>query len=340
MDTPQSSRRVTAIVPCYNEAQRVGAVLDTLVTCPFIDEIIVIDDGSSDGTATIVSRYPVKFLRNQVNRGKGYSLDRAIGEASGDILFFCDADIRGLSHAVVKNILSPVMAGEVDLSIGMRNRKIYFIQHILKFIPLLGGERALTRTLWHRLPEFYKHKFRIEIALNFYAKYYGKGFTFQVYRGITQTIKERKYGWWKGLRLRFAMFADVILANLRLEILDIPRTERNKRLTYFNVLWSSVALLLSLGVAIGSAIAPHEFTALAIHRLAIDSAFADLLFRRTFFIGFSVITVISGIVAMGNFIFFMLQIHKVITEQFHRFSFFAREKLPQTKVTPSAEELY
>lgn len=212
-----SRKRVSAIVPAYNEAGRIGAVLRTLTSYKKFREIIVVDDGSTDGTALVASRYDVQIIRTPFNVGKATSMDVGVKAASGDVIFFCDADIRGLTHAMIDKIVEPVERGETEMFIGMRNRKMYYVRQVLAVVPLLGGERALTRKLWERIPCEYKERFRIESALNFYARYCGRGFTYEVFAGLSQTIKEKKYGLIKGFRSRINMFRDLLIAQYLLQ---------------------------------------------------------------------------------------------------------------------------
>ena len=71
MDYKKDREKVTAIVPAYNEAERIGAVLAVLTSYGFRD-VIVVDDGSSDNTSQVVSRYNVKYLRIEKNGGGIY----------------------------------------------------------------------------------------------------------------------------------------------------------------------------------------------------------------------------------------------------------------------------
>ena len=229
MAEQKDSKRVMAIVPAYNEAERIGSVLDVLTTYPYFDEVIVVDDGSTDGTEEIVKQYPVHYVKNASNKGKGYAMDTGVALSKGNVIFFADADVTGLTHRIIDDILKPVINGEVDMSIAMRNRKTYYLRYIIFFIPLLGGERALTKSLWQMLPSHYKRRFKVETGLNFYARYYGKGFSYKVFEGLSQIIKEKKFGLIEGLRRRWLLCINVISAQLQSQFIDIPKSAQNKR---------------------------------------------------------------------------------------------------------------
>lgn len=222
--------RITAIIPAHNEADRISEVLHTITTFPRFDEVIVVDDGSTDNTAQIVTeQFPsVRLIRNKKNLGKGASMDKAVLAATGDIIFFADADVHGLTHEHLDAIISPVVDEKYEMYIGMRNRSIYTLRWVLSVLPLVGGERALTKSLWLKLPDFYKFKFRIETGLNFYAKHYGKGYGYVILHGVSQTVKESKYGVLEGIRRRAMMYWDQLVAEVTLQFRDLPTTEKSK----------------------------------------------------------------------------------------------------------------
>lgn len=225
-----TAKRVTAIVPAYNEAGRIQGVLSVLCSYPHFKEIIVVDDGSVDGTAEAVRGFEgVRLVKNTRSHGKGFAMDFGVSLAAGDVIFFCDADVLGLTHGILDAVILPVCDGKTDMFIAMRRRRIFEVMHsVLRFIPLLGGERALTRELWQMLPPYYKNAFRVESGLNFYANHFGKGFRYQVFDQLTQIIKERKYGFWAGLRARAFMCFDVASAHLRFHFIDAPRLRRDR----------------------------------------------------------------------------------------------------------------
>jgi len=93
---------VSIIVPAYNEAKTIAKCLETILDQDYKGkmEIIVVNDGSTDRTAEIVSKYNVKFIDLKVNEGKANALNRAIEKAKGDILIFTDSDSYMSANAV------------------------------------------------------------------------------------------------------------------------------------------------------------------------------------------------------------------------------------------------
>ncbi len=241
MDRKESirRRRITAIVPAHNEEERIGPVLSVLTSYQGFDEVIVVNDGSTDKTEEIAKKFPIRYIINDSNNGKAHAMQKGVDMAKGDIIFFCDADISGLTHNMIHTILTPVSEGKLDMFVGMRKRGWYRARNLFAFVPILGGERALVKSLWQELPEYYKDKFKIETGLNFFAKYHGKGYGYKVISGLSQTIKEKKYGFWGGIYRRFGMYKDIVLAQVRLELKDIPYNPKQ-------ALYSTYGFILSL----------------------------------------------------------------------------------------------
>lgn len=99
---PAMAPGISIIIPAYNEEKRIGTSLNRLFSyldCSSIDaEVIVVDDGSTDGTAAAVAamkkRFPRLLLeRNGVNRGKGYSVKQGVRQSQGRFILFTDADL-------------------------------------------------------------------------------------------------------------------------------------------------------------------------------------------------------------------------------------------------------
>ena len=121
------SATYSIILPAYNESARIAATLDKILAHGtqrgWNLEVIVVNDGSSDGTAEIVRSYATKhpalrLLENPGNRGKGFSVRNGMLHAKGDILLFSDADLSSPIEEADK--LFAAIAKGVDIAIGSR----------------------------------------------------------------------------------------------------------------------------------------------------------------------------------------------------------------------------
>lgn len=84
-------KKVSLVLPAYNEAQNIGRALREFLAINLFDEIIVVDNNSIDNTLTIASNYGVKVIK-ELNQGYGFALRRGISEATGDYIFLCEPD--------------------------------------------------------------------------------------------------------------------------------------------------------------------------------------------------------------------------------------------------------
>ena len=118
---------LSIVIPAYNEKQRIGKTLRVmhayLQQQPYAAEIIVVDDGSQDGTASIVQASeaafsPTQVLRNGRNRGKGFSVRQGFLHARGEYLLFSDADLSTPIEEVEK--LLAALQEPCDIAIGSR----------------------------------------------------------------------------------------------------------------------------------------------------------------------------------------------------------------------------
>lgn len=112
--------KVVAVVPAWNEEKTIGEVLDGLLPC--VDEVVVVDDGSTDRTSQIASSRGVVLVRHALNRGLGAAICTGINAALGrnaDVILTFDADGQ---HCVedIFAVLEPIRKSEADIVIGSR----------------------------------------------------------------------------------------------------------------------------------------------------------------------------------------------------------------------------
>lgn len=211
-----SREKIAAIIPAYNEGSRIEAVLHAVTAVSLIDEMIVVDDGSTDNTREVVTKFPnVTYIQNEVNIGKAGSLDKGVTHTDASILFFCDADLRGITPTMIEQILEPVLFRTYTMFIGLRANPMQKSVHLFA---INSGERALTREVWEKLPHYFKHRYRVEAGLNYMVRKYFGGFGYRTF-DYSQPLKETKYGLMRGTYLRWSMNMDVLLAYAR-EIIE------------------------------------------------------------------------------------------------------------------------
>lgn len=209
---------VSAVIPAYDEGRTIADVIAILEQHPLVGEVIVVSDGSTDDTVQQARMTSARVIAEPVNRGKAAAVERGVQAAVHDHILLLDADIKGLSAAMITKVVSPVLSGDYAMFVALRARRTYWLNRLLRFTPIIGGERALTRSLWNCVPSRYKRKFQIEIALNFFAKRRGERMGFALMPGLTQVIKERKRGLWLGLYQRLSMCTDIVIIAFRLYV--------------------------------------------------------------------------------------------------------------------------
>ena len=112
----------SVIIPAYNEESRIRATLDGIRDIDIINQIVVVDDGSSDGTAQVLKNYVCDKLVYTVqnpNQGKGKALEKGLelADKSADVIVFLDADL-GLTSSEIAKVIEPVLADQCDVSIA------------------------------------------------------------------------------------------------------------------------------------------------------------------------------------------------------------------------------
>lgn len=203
--------RVAVVIPAYNEAANIGAVLETLAHLSSVHDVIVVSDGSTDETAAIARRYGADVVECPVNQGKAAAMRLGWERArDADVVLFLDADLVGLAPEHVEALLAPVLAGDTDATVGVfeGGRMATELAHALA--PFLSGQRAVRRSLLERLELDDDVGYGVEMALNRALKRMGATVKEVALPDVSQVLKEEKLGLAKGLAARMRMYWEIL----------------------------------------------------------------------------------------------------------------------------------
>ena len=206
--------RTTAVIAAYNEEKTIAAVLRALTSSPLIGEVIVVSDGSADATVEIARQFEgVKTIALRENHGKGFAMAVGVANASNDTLFFCDGDMYNVTEEHIRSLILPVLDGECEMNIGVRDRgDVKNYMHLkLRFGPVLSGIRVMKRAVFETVPVQYQSHYKIEAALNCFCA--GSGYRQEqtIITGLGHVTKESKRGLKDGLQARWRMSREVFL---------------------------------------------------------------------------------------------------------------------------------
>lgn len=197
--------KVSCIVPAYNEVKNIHRPLAVLTKSDLIDEIIVVDNASTDGTPEAVEKtFPeVKVIRHSKNLGKADSMVTGAKAAKNSILFFCDADLTDLKKKHIKQMLMPVFDGKAKLVAGMQEfmntlRKKE-VKDASEFIKTIGGEKALFKKDFLSIPGLVGSGYAVEKKIVDYYKKQNWPIEFIILKGVGHVHKIKKWGLIDGL---------------------------------------------------------------------------------------------------------------------------------------------
>lgn len=181
-----SKPKVVAVIPVFNEESFIKSTINNIKKNRLIDEIIVVDDGSTDRTREIVSELEVTLIGLDKNRGKGYAINKAIENSDFDYLVLIDGDLGKTSDEVIKLIL-PAVNNEADVIIArfqkakkkggfglvknLANRGVYFYTG-KNITSTLSGQRVYNRKAIESI-NYIPDRFGVEVAMTVGVLRYG-----------------------------------------------------------------------------------------------------------------------------------------------------------------------
>ena len=194
---------LTAIIPAHNEAPTVGGVVDAVRGSGRFGLVLVVDDGSTDGTGEVAAAHDADVLRLDPNRGKGEAMRAGVELAPGDVAFF-DADLVGVTPAHVQALVRAYEQG-YDQVCALRDYGA--LGNVAQlWAPVITGERVVRRWLLEHVPLGCWQGFSIETALNRTSDAFGGKSAALVWPGVRHRHKAEKRGSLRGRWQNAQMF--------------------------------------------------------------------------------------------------------------------------------------
>jgi glycosyltransferase involved in cell wall biosynthesis len=140
----EPDRCLSVVMPCFNEQATIGEITERVLASPWVGELLIVDDGSTDGTRDVLEKLAdprVRVLLQPHNQGKGAALRRGFAEATRPFTIVQDADLE-YDPAEYGRLLEPLLDDRADVVYGSRfmgadAHRVLFFWHSL-------GNRVLT----------------------------------------------------------------------------------------------------------------------------------------------------------------------------------------------------
>jgi glycosyltransferase involved in cell wall biosynthesis len=197
-------------MPARDEALTIADNVSAARDCRCVREVIVVDDGSTDGTADAARAAGAKVITRENSDGsKAHAMAAGVDQSDADAILFVDADCTGLTGRHLDAICRPFLDGRAVMSLGAFDYGRFWNPMVLRFPPLTG-ERIIPRWVWEAIPPHKLDGYTIEVRINEVIAERRLTTTARTMRGVFHRTKRVKLGRWDGVRRTWDMYRELL----------------------------------------------------------------------------------------------------------------------------------
>lgn len=186
----------TSIIVCtYNEEKTISDVIAACCKYNPDSEIMVVDDGSTDGTENILTalakEYSFRYEKLSANKGKSWAMVHGVEKSTNELILFFDADVSDIRKEHFDNLLKPILDNNADMVLGQPSETL--IDYRINPFKSLTGERALLKKdILPILDNIRDIRFGVETFINLYFQAQGKRIKYVLMEGLKHPTKYEK----------------------------------------------------------------------------------------------------------------------------------------------------
>lgn len=201
---------VDVVMPARNEAATIEANIAAASGCRFVRDVIVVDDGSTDGTGSVAGAAGAdRVLRRDAPGGsKAHAMRLGVDASDASHILFVDADCTDLTPQHLDAVCEPVLDGRAEMSLGAFDYGR--LNWLVLRCPPLSGERIVPRWVWDAIPEDKLDGYTIEVRLNEVICEGGHRTSARTMVGVYHRTKRDKFGRLDGLRRTWHMYRSLL----------------------------------------------------------------------------------------------------------------------------------